>query len=243
MMNPVPVPVVVEAIGGLANRVRVTLSYRAAYGRVDVVWRRTGEIGRSAWSDVFESLDGVRFFDDYLAPVHKTTDPLHNSWLPAYRDVRLRADHRARFEQLRAGVSICDRLERPSYQAMHVRRTDLGSDVAPNAQPDRDFVAWALRQPGPVYIATDNGTTQREMAAAIREKDPFFLATIPEHDRQNETDQRNTPLADAAIDLFFCAGADAFMGTNGSSFTSTVEALRQIHGWWSNHDAKGRFST
>jgi hypothetical protein len=220
--------VVVEAIGGLCNRLRVVLAYRAAYGRVDVVWQPTGEIAGARFGDIFEPLEGVRFLDGYADPVLRTTDPLHGvPWVLGYRDLVLQRDHRDRLSDIRAAVG-------GPYQAVHVRRTDLDVHLRGLLPPDDEWLAWAREQPGPIFVATDNGTTQRELVAALNAqgRESFFVALIPEHAAQDQSNQRNTSLADAALDLFLCAGASAFRGTFGSSFSETAEALRQSKGWW-----------
>jgi hypothetical protein len=229
--------VIVEAIGGLANRLRVVLSYWAAYSHIEVVWRPDGEIANAKFGDVFQALPGrVTFLEDHPSPQYRTTDPVHGvAWAPRYGQLRLRADHYERWRVLRATGT-------GPYDAMHVRRTDIVdySKTIPNPT-DEQFVAWGLERTRPIFVACDNGTTQRKLIRAI---DPtstsvanapprvFFNRVIAVHDLENIGGVRNTTLADAAIDLFMCGGSADFLGTEMSSFTNAVHVLRGMDGWW-----------
>lgn len=235
-------PLRVRAIGGLCNRLRVTLSYRAlarAQGqKLEVVWVPDGEIAKARFADVFEPLEDVTFLDAGRGDELATTDNTHAApidWGLAYRDLRLveRWDSHCRNIRralLEVGVGF--------YQAMHMRRTDLDASSIMAEEADEDFLAWAEKQPGPIFLATDNGRTQKRIAAALS-KPLVISSTILEHLHQDESGQRNTPLGIAAVDLFVCAGArrpddgEAFKGCGGSSFTLTIMRLRKIGGWWS----------
>lgn len=222
----------VRALGGLCNRLRVILSYRAALGSVEVVWSPDGEISHGRFSDVFEPLAGVSFtdFDESKPACLQTGDPHGGApghWQDAYREIILRPTHREKLRSL---------APRP-YSALHVRRTDL----VPMAKrdncytTDEELIAWCHSAPGPIYLATDNGTTQRQFAGIIVQmgKNAIFQAPIPEHADQDRHDRRNTDLAAAAVDLFACAGSAHFKGTADSSFSNTIALLRGLGGWWS----------
>src|ERR1019366_6226658 len=92
---------------------------------------------------------------------------------------------------------------------------------------DVAYLAWLQTAPSPIFLACDNGTTQLQFMRAIREmgKEGVVLDGIREHEHQDDNFQRNTTLADAAIDLFICAGASQFKGSGASSFSNTVHAL------------------
>jgi hypothetical protein len=218
---------IVEAIGGLCNRLRVVLSYLEAYRHVDVIWRPNGEIAGARFEDVFQPLQGVRFFSDYDESVPRTTDALPGvSWSHRLRDVFLLSRIHAIWRDMRNVY--------PQYDALHVRRTDLETHRKGMLPPEDEWIWWAHGQPGPVYLATDNGTTQQEYVGALDRAgvEVFYLIKIEEHPLQNESGHRNTTLADAAIDLFMCGGSRGFKGTAGSSFSDTAEMLRNLRGWW-----------
>ena len=222
----------IHCFGGLCNRLRVILSYRAAYGRVDVIWKPNGEIAGGTWADMFWSLPGVRF-DPWdcgaLKWACETLDVCPDApanWRLAYRELTLLPELRDRLQAI----------PRP-YSAMHVRRTDLGDNLDAKRNPthDDEFHEWLLTARGPVWLATDNGTTQQKYAEEIASlgHQPMYSMPIPIHADEDKGGQRNTPLWAAAVDLFACAGSAAFMGTRESSFSDTAESLRQLGGWWS----------
>jgi hypothetical protein len=182
---------------------------------------------------VFAPLQGVTFVDSAYegSPLVQTCDPHPEpptSWQDAYRELTLLPPH---FDRMKGLGHL------PRYSALHIRRTDLGplSRQDNLYTPDEEFVAWCHSVPGPIYLATDNGTTQRHFGALIARmgKRVIVQGLIPEHPAQDEHERRNTDLATAAIDLFACARAARFKGTAASSFTGTIDVLRRIGGWWS----------
>jgi hypothetical protein len=221
---------IVQAMGGLCNRLRVTLSYRALHGPIGVVWVPDGEICGARFDDVFCSLPGVTFLSSHgQGEHHKTCDPAPEAprdWQHGYRQLQLREEYRERWAALRPGVP---------YSAIHVRRTDHARLAADNPTRDEEFVSFVQHAQPVVYVATDNGTTQAQYLTAVAEsgRRPICASYIHTHARQDESGQRNTTLAEAALDLFMCAGADLFLGSRASSFSDAVEMLKRMGGWWS----------
>lgn len=222
---------IIQPYGGLCNRLRVVLSARAKFGQIQVVWPLDGEIAGSHFLDVFEPLSDVEFiYDGSLGPSLRTCDPYlpmyptsHDDvqpWQFAYRDLKLRPEHRLRWLAVRAG-------EGP-YAAVHIRRSDHKCEPWVMPTTDDEFRAWIDAQDLPVYLATDSA----EMQTKLR-RNFMCLTAIQEHPDQDSGGRRNTTLADSAIDLFVCAGASAFMGTRCSSFSDHVTFLRRMGGWWS----------
>ena len=212
---------IVRVIGGLCNRLRTVLSYRAA-GVSLFQWVPDGEIANARFDDVFEPLAGVQFVDTE-SPDIVTCDPSHEApgWETNYRSLRLRPEHLARVKEVRPPYP---------YAAMHIRRTDHKDYEPARLDPttDDEFHRWVATLPGvyTVFLATDNALTQREF--------PFAIANrlIDSHPEQDTGGHRNTSLADAAVDIFVCAGAHCFMGSKHSSFTDTIVLLRSLGGWW-----------
>lgn len=220
----------VRAFGGICNRLRVVLSYRATFGAIEVGWMPDGEIANARFEDVFQALPGVRFEEgsDYTTT---TLDPYPHApadWMMSYRDLQLLPEHAARFDAVRP---------RGPYSAMHVRRTDhVGlANRCGSYTSDEQFLTFIREAPSPIVLCTDNGTTQLQFMRAIREagKDCVALDGIRVHDKENDNFQRNTTLADAAIDLFLLAGATHLKLSGASSFSNTAFGLQQIRGWWS----------
>lgn len=220
---------IVATYGGLANRLRVIFSY-AAVGVRDFVWEPDGEICGARFSDVFEPIDGITIRDSGPHDL-RTLDVaprIHPDWVNRYRELRLLPPHASRWAAF--GLPAL-------YSAMHVRRTDHvhNARLYNNFTTDEQFDAWLTTAKPDVYLATDNGTTQLYWMRAIRERGRrcHVLDGIRVHERENESGQRNTSLADAAIDLFALAGSPHFMGSGESSFSNLVGTLRLIGGWWS----------
>ena len=222
---------IIHCYGGLANRLRVLLSY-AADGYTQFRWDEDGEIANGAFASAFVPIPGIRFVK---GGVHefRTCDPHPGApanWRHGYRLLRLQAD---------AADKIVSARPAAPYGAIHVRRTDhteyarsLGNETSAN-----EFTAWirAGATPRCIYLATDNAVSQRLYRSAIEGswRRCFVHDDITEHDRQDEGGVRNTTLAHAAIDMFVCAGASSFKGTRESSFSDTIDMLRDLKGWWS----------
>ena len=212
---------IVQCIGGLCNRLRVLLSYRAA-GATRFVWKPDEEICRAHFLDVFEPIEGVTWVDGEADLT--TFDPCPHApsnWQTAYREL-----------QLLDGFMVGYMKERRPYSAIHVRRTDhvgLARSVGRYTSDD-DFRAWLKVAPGPVYIATDNRASQLGFSDYVRTlgKEAIVQSAIEPSEAQ-----RHTSLHHAAVDLFVCAGAAHFMGSGESSFSNLVTLLRRTPGWWS----------
>ena len=70
-----------------------------------------------------------------------------------------------------------------------------------------------------IYIATDNKDTQDIFINKY--KDRIIIKKIVP---SNEL--RQTSLQDAVVDIYICAGANYFLGSNGSSFSDLINNLR-----------------
>lgn len=218
---------IVHAYGGLSNRLRVIFSHLATHGPIGVVWVPDGEIAGARFEDVFMPLAGVTFYYHATGASYRTCDPAPGApagWEESYRKLHLRPEYRDKLN------AICPP---EPYSAIHVRRTDH-RDYAPactDATQDEEFLRFIDDEAHQdVYIATDNGTTQREFRRYVERtcRKPHTNSLMHIHERQDVGGQRNSTLADAAIDLFICAGADDFMGSRHSSFTNLIHTLRGL---------------
>ena len=84
-----------------------------------------------------------------------------------------------------------------------------------------------------VYLATDNVETQRAFLGRHRGRVRVGREIVP---CGTKTVLRQTPLADAVVDLFCCAAADVFKGSYYSSFSETIAHLRAVSGRTSAED-------
>jgi hypothetical protein len=216
----------IRAFGGLANRLRVVLSYRAAFGPLEIVWRPDGEIAYGRFLDVFEPLHGVTFLDEAICGT-KTLDPYPAApadWQRGYSELRLRREWEAKLTYLLSPTV--------DYSAIHIRRTDhVQLAKACGTYTDDDaFRKWLRACESTVYVAADNGTTQAAYLAYLAEagRASIVYEVIPEHPDQDKGGRRNTTLAHCAVDLFACVRAKSFMGSGESSFTNLVHTLRAL---------------
>lgn len=221
-----------HAVGGLCNRLRAILSYRALHGEITVVWDVNEYVSDARWDDVFGPIPGVTFeyhkgwteagwdVEDY-APAKGAPD----GWERDYRYVRPVPSVRQ---------SIAGMLELGPFAAMHVRRTDYVPNMAllgEHVEPLEDFVLWAEKMGRPVFLATDNAETRRLLGERLRFVGVKWLshAALAGADVQAlEDHSRSGSLSDAAVDLYVCVAASHFKGSRGSSFTDTIEILRRL---------------
>jgi hypothetical protein len=213
-----------RAIGGLCNRLQAILSYRAREREIVCVWHPDEYVSFARWQDAFEPLEGVTFVDD--GPCHKEDWSIADGrigawygWMHGYLEVRPSKAVRERLAMLPTA----------GYVAMHVRRTDhVPNMLSLGIRPESlgDFRAWAAQWPSRgVYLATDNRDTQDSMMSEPRYFSGTSFNASPE--LQDIGDHhRNGSLEDAAVDLFMCVQAERFMGSDGSSFTGTIQIMR-----------------
>lgn len=220
------VAVRLHAVGGLCNRLRAILSYRDVYGSLEVVWEPDEYVSRGRWADVFEPLPGLSFRDDGawdaedFAP-HKDAP---NGWQGAYGELYP-------VHAVRTRIRGFTGEDMPPYIACHVRRTDHVPDVGThggNMTRLSEFLDWAQGWDGPIYVATDNGETQIKLRNAWPDRFLCGAALDGAEEQALTNHARNGVLADAVVDLFVCARARRFKGSRASSFSETIEILREL---------------
>lgn len=211
-----------HAVGGLCNRLRAILGYRARFGRpLSVVWTPDEYVSHGRFSDVFEALDGVTFCDDGPWTVEDFSPPasVPADWERGYGDLVTKEDHIGPLT---------------SYLAIHVRRTDHVPDTATHGgriRPLEDYVEWAARWPTlPVYVATDNGQTQAKLCSMLGSRavvgtrlDGVEIQALHDH-------RRNGTLRDAVRDLCRCSAATHFLGSLEGSYSQTINIFRRGRG-------------
>lgn len=221
---------IVQAAGGLCNRLRVVLSWHSEDPSARFVWKRDGEIAGATFLDVFEPVDWLTWASQDERADVVTCDPCPDArvgWERDYRALTLRPYWQSEWGRLR---------EMRPYSAIHVRRTDhleyarsLGNETYAS-----EFVEWLGRSKLRVFVASDSHSAQKEARGWVDQcgRASFHSCAIKSHAYENMGGRRNTELGYAAVDLFTCAGAVEFMGTRESSFSNCVTMLRSMGGWW-----------
>lgn len=229
-------PLVVMATDGLANRLRVVLSFAfiaCERSRPLVVYWPTNSVCPGQFMDAFEPLPGVTFVEDMAKlEVRPQFPPPAHDFHPVVKE-RGEAACTGCYTWLKPSTSVRSRIDATieklgnSFLSMHLRRTDHWG--GPDA--DEAFMAFVDRHVETfkaAFMATDNATTQRKMlAVAQRRGVRMVTANYIEPDAGK---LRQTSLEEAAADLFIAARADGpFKGTYSSSFSDTILRLRMLN--------------
>ena len=251
-----PPPLAIRADGGLANKLRVLLSYRLVAmdeGRPLVcLWKRS-EHCRARFGDLFEALDGVAVLesegdesDVQPALGRWGVEPpptgganvsgsihVHPSIAGTDREASMYLPLKPR-PALQAAIAatIASCGGAGAYVSVHLRRTDW-ADLFGVSTPDEEFTRFVARTPPqrPCYVATDNAATQRLLLDALGARGRSY-APVDEA----PTDLRHTSVFHAAVDLYTAAAAATFKGSRGSSFSEAIWMLRRTHGRASDRD-------
>lgn len=218
---------ILQAKAGLCNRLRTILS-RLEPGLV-VYWEPDVEIAGARWDDVFEPLEGVTFVYDRPERVDLATGDGAPGvrWIDEMRRVRPLPAIRQRVADLCAGMG--------RFDAMFVRRTDgvFVAEEERNFTPDDAFRAFAASTSRRLFLATDNGETQRKFRAWVGERLVVEgeLGGTERHEAGDHT--RHQSLAGSVVNLYVCVEAEYFVGSGGSSFSDTITWLREMRaaGW------------
>jgi hypothetical protein len=212
--------------GGVCNRLRAIFSHLAAHGSIDVEW--DGDLPRH-FLDLFEPIEGLNFTTGHTG--HHDCGicaAAPAAWHSQYRKLQPVASIYRRILDARAALG-------GEYIAMHVRRTDmtpLAASIGLSLPTDEEYMAWMAAHPVlPVFLATDNGETQRKYQA----HDPRVRILAPMQgvetvrDMNDHSSMFNGPQEDAVVDLFVCAHASSFMGSGAfGTFSNTIEILRGL---------------
>jgi hypothetical protein len=216
-------------IGGLCNRVRAILSYRAVHGAIEVLWARSSSVSGGTWEDAFGPLEGVSFTDigtghahDYagegLIAYAQVAPEAPVGWAKGYADLIP-----PRAVQRRMGAVLARTGD--VYYAVHARRGDHAAHAPKfgHFTTNEELLEWVLERDDrwPWYLATDDPSTRAWFA---RVKRPIVGSGLV--GAVGGYEQRAGTLEDAAVDLFVCTDAALFKGCWMSSFSETIELLR-----------------
>jgi hypothetical protein len=217
--------VILRAMGGLCNRLRTIVS-RLDQPDLVVWWEPDVHIAHARWDECFEPLAGVTFV--YDRPDHIDLETGDNALVPWWP---------RRLFEVRPLPSILQRIDElvaqmGRFDAMMMRRTD-GVFVAEhegNFTPDRAFEGFARSTVGPLFLATDNGETQRKVRGWVGERlvVESELGGTEKHERGDHT--RHQKLPGSVVNLYVCTQAEHYLGSGGSSFSNTILMMRSMMG-------------
>lgn len=206
---------------GLCDRLRVIFSYQNPLrqsGQELVVCWQTNEACPGQFLDLFEPIPGITF----------TTDATGANYVGSRGVVANDPRMRYLLHDLRPLPYLQDRIAEVQsrlpdrYAAVHVRRTDkLATDTARELTRDEEFFAFLDGHAGPVFLACDNAATQHQFQQRYGDRLVTAAPIVP------TTALRQTDLAHAVVDLFVCAHAYHYLGTNLSGYSILVEIMQQ----------------
>jgi hypothetical protein len=243
---------VVKPSGGLCNKLRVTFSYWMHCKKLriplTVIWVVSAACP-GFFLDYFKPLPGVAFVRRQM-PYHVQDDiVLGNHWHQEF-------DPHVTF--IYQGLALLPHMEAmlhariaelgERYVAVHIRRTDhVALAMSRNAfTSDAEFVDF-LESPANsgmnIYLATDNGETQRIYMKMFPRR---ICGLVPIEEAEAEAEAgagagansaaaaavaaplRLTTLEESVLDLFMCVHATNFKGSGYSSFSGTIMQMRNM---------------
>ena len=230
-------PLAIQVFGGLANRLYEVVSYVAIARRdsraLVIVWSRDAECP-AHFSDLFMPLRApdVRIVADRSHAPTQVVPLFGNRPHPEF-DLRqygpLALHLLAPLKQHAAAIrALLTRLG-PAFLAAHMRRTDLpGTGGMAGAVLDAAVAAWACNDSRRLFVATDNPQSLDVVEQALPRGQVVSQRRAFGTEKQGAL--RKTSVVAALIDLWVASHAERFVGTPGSTFSTTVEDLRVARG-------------
>lgn len=215
---------IVKPDGGLCNYLRVVFSYWLYCKRegknLGVIWSITDECP-GFFLDFFEPLEGVEFFkEDPELPI----DYSGNRWHPDYNPYIMNIYNGLNLLQVFKMKLSMIQLTLGNYIAVHIRRTDhMWLAIAENTYTDdNEFISFINEYPDHnLYIATDNRDTQDHFYALYKDRIKVIEFITP------TSSLRQTGLEESILDLFICIHSDHFKGSGWSSFSATINQIKE----------------
>jgi hypothetical protein len=208
---------------GLCNRLQVVLSYlykaNLENKKLKIYWITDDECPE-IYSNLFQSIDNVEF--EYIND-DKDIDIYDYVTYQRENQEYIFANYYQYLKPLPEIQNIIDKYKKLlnsniGYISCHIRKTDSLSHY--DHLQDKAYMDF-INQYDPtlkIYIATDNKETQDIFKNVYRDR-------LVIKDIISSNNLRQTSLQDAVIDIYVCAGSTYFMGTNGSTFTNTIDFI------------------
>ena len=206
---------------GLCNKLQVVLSYlykaNQENKKLKIYWITDDECP-DIFSNLFQPIDNVEFV--YIDATNDIYD--YNTYQRENQNY-IFADYYQYLKPLPKIQNIIDKYKKllnsdVGYISCHIRKTDSLSHY--DHLQDNAYIDFINQYDSKlkIYIATDNKDTQ-DIFKNIYGDRLVIKDIIPSNNL------RQTSLQDAVIDMYVCAGSTYFMGTNGSTFTNTIDFI------------------
>jgi len=219
--------ITVVPILGLNNRLRVILSYlylaNKENKKLKIIWSVSDPQCLGRFDQLFEPLPNttIKYINDenneeydvetYGRNNEEYEKENYYSLLKPLPEIQIKIDN------------IKEKLG-SNYIACHIRRTDAlkYNWYVDNLINDSEYINYINQylKDLKIYIDTDCKDTQKKFIDIYGDR--IIYQKI-----ENNDNFRQTSLENAVIDMFVCAGATYFMGSNMSSFTDTINNLRK----------------
>ena len=211
---------VIEPTCGLCNKLRVIFSYykfvKNNNMKLTVIWLKSPECP-GYFLDYFEPIDDIIFEynNDKNLKIDYRGYEIINEHIPDYKELKLLPFI---YEKIQNKINILDN----NYIAVHIRRTDHIVLAKRNNcyTSDKQFFDFIKKHNDKnLYIATDNQETYNTFYNKYKNivKFEYYSTT---------NDLRQTTLEDSIIDMYMCVYSSNFMGSEYSSFSTTITLIR-----------------
>jgi hypothetical protein len=223
-----------KPVAGLCNRLRAIFSYRKKAIEEDAIlnvyWTDHSHCAGNIFNTIIDlpSHINYQYFsnsygNDY---VHRLPGEYNQCCIPDYQCLKLKNNFKKLY------LDIIEKLfQNKQYIAVHIRRTDFTIDAVKNGHymDDTYFYNYidSVLEKSPetlVFLATDNPTTQLQFISKYSQN-IRILHKIPE--TLNRETLRFTNIEWAFLDICVCVNANDFFGTPKSSFSETIQLMRE----------------
>jgi hypothetical protein len=233
-------PLAVKAVGSLADRLRVVLTYlaaaRKASKRLVVMWNAEPDCP-ALFSDLFEPLpsDAQVLFKWSLAPANVVFS--HGRPHPDFASLHLGPLLLSTIKPLRQHLTTVEAYRKklgPSFAAAHLEPPSDDAAAALDDPPnqyaesarDASLLDWACNDPLPLYLACDHIPTANAVTLQLPPARVLSQGVMP-YIPGAKPPPRAASVATALIDLWVSSYATRFFSEPDDSFGVTVQWMRE----------------
>ena len=220
--------------GGLCNKLRVLLYHYDISKKLNkkfiVVWNKD-RYCNGLFLDYYQQLENTIF-------IKKNENNYDIKYKGCSADIKL-----CNYNLLKLKPTIQEKIniirnKYDKYISVHIRRTDhVILAKKKNLYIDDDYFINFLNQNSDydIYLATDNRETQDKFYKLYKNKIKYIIFINKKNEinkrpkKDNSDKTRHTSLLDSIIDLYMCVNSEKFMGTKYSSFSETINKMRELN--------------